>query len=84
VNNVFWKLHGWVDERIDRWAEANNVDEIEWTGTWEGPHEHIHPPHETRITVDEEADAARLADMEDAVRLAGAEIVSRFPPASLE
>lgn len=25
VHSTFWKLHGWVDDRIDDWAEANSV-----------------------------------------------------------
>lgn len=36
VNPLFWYLHGWVDSLIDRWAEANRVSEIAWTGTWVG------------------------------------------------
>ncbi len=42
VNPIFWKLHGWVDDRIEDWRTANGIDRIEWTGTWEGnmPHGH--------------------------------------------
>ena len=37
VNSVFWKLHGWVDDRINDWAAAHNiVGEIPWKGTWVG------------------------------------------------
>lgn len=36
VNPHFWHLHGWIDTLIDTWAEANRVDEINWTGTWVG------------------------------------------------
>lgn len=37
VNSVFWKLHGWVDDRISDWASANGVvGEIPWKGTWVG------------------------------------------------
>ena len=49
VNPVFWKLHGWVDDRIEGWKRANGVaGEIEWTGTWVGPaaHAHDHDDHE--------------------------------------
>ncbi len=46
VHSTFWKLHGWVDERIDDWARANVHGAIEWQGTWTGPdHAHVHPPH---------------------------------------
>jgi len=40
VNEVFWKLHGWVDDRINDWQKANNIDTIEWKGTWIGPPGH--------------------------------------------
>ncbi len=42
VNPIFWKLHGWVDDRIEDWRLAHGLDEIEWTGTWVGnmPHGH--------------------------------------------
>ncbi len=36
VNPVFWKLHGWVDDRIEDWRRAHGIDEIEWVGTWVG------------------------------------------------
>ena len=26
VNPVFWKLHGWIEERAQRWAELHKVD----------------------------------------------------------
>ncbi|MEQ8354651.1 MAG: hypothetical protein RH942_03870 [Kiloniellaceae bacterium] len=42
VNSVFWKLHGWIDRRIDEWKAANRIiGEIPWTGTWVGNM----PPH---------------------------------------
>ena len=42
VNDVFWKLHGWVDDCIDAWAQANGVTgDIQWIGTWVGRM----PPH---------------------------------------
>ena len=45
VNDVFWKLHGWVDNRIEQWKQANNVqDPIPWQGTWIGPHDMEHLP----------------------------------------
>jgi hypothetical protein len=36
VNSVFWKLHGWIDDRITQWATVNNVADITWTGNWLG------------------------------------------------
>ena len=38
VNPIFWKLHGWVDNRIEDWKKSNEItDEIKWKGTWTGP-----------------------------------------------
>lgn len=36
VNALFWKLHGWVDNRIEDWRRANRLEGIAWTGTWLG------------------------------------------------
>lgn len=36
ANPTFWKLHGWVDDRIEDWRRANNISEIAWKGTWTG------------------------------------------------
>jgi hypothetical protein len=46
VNPIFWKLHGWVDDRVEDWKRANGVEgEPEWKGTWGGPtHEHWSAP----------------------------------------
>jgi hypothetical protein len=42
VNPIFWKLHGWIDDRIEDWKNANGVTgDIQWTGTWMG-HMHGH------------------------------------------
>lgn len=46
VNPIFWKLHGWVDDRIEDWKRANRAYDYEWKGTWignpapHGPHHH--------------------------------------------
>ena len=46
VNPVFWKLHGWVDDRIEDWKQAQGIiDEIQWKGTWVGPATHHHNEH---------------------------------------
>ena len=37
VNSIFWKLHGWIDTRIEDWKAANGVTgEPHWVGTWIG------------------------------------------------
>jgi hypothetical protein len=46
VNPIFWKLHGWIDKRIEDWKNAHGITgEIQWTGTWVGHmHGHETPP----------------------------------------
>jgi len=36
VHPIFWKIHGWVDDRIEDWRRANGLSSIRWTGTWTG------------------------------------------------
>lgn len=36
VNPHFWYLHGWIDSLIDLWADVNDVEDIDWVGTWSG------------------------------------------------
>jgi hypothetical protein len=37
VNSIFWKLHGWVDERIAAWKQANGITgAYKWKGKWSG------------------------------------------------
>lgn len=36
VNKHFWKLHGWIDNRITAWADANGEDP-DLSGGWDGP-----------------------------------------------
>lgn len=65
VNPVFWKLHGWVDDRIEDWKAANGVaGEPAWTGTWLGPEEGRHDdgPHHPHVAgAGDAADAAKRA-----------------------
>jgi hypothetical protein len=43
VSPVFWKLHGWLDDRIEDWKRAHGVTgEIAWKGNWVGPAAHHH------------------------------------------
>jgi hypothetical protein len=45
VHPTFWKLHGWVDDRIEAWKAASGISgDIEFHGKWVGP-EHMHPHH---------------------------------------
>ncbi|MCY8028860.1 Tat pathway signal protein [Bacillus inaquosorum] len=42
VNPVFWKLHGWVDDRINDWMRINQAENYEWKGTWIGDPSILH------------------------------------------
>ena len=42
VNVYFWKLHGWVDDRINDWQRANGLSSIQWNNTWMGVDHHNH------------------------------------------
>jgi hypothetical protein len=38
VNPIFWKLHGWIDDRVEDWRVANGAANDDfWNGTWVGP-----------------------------------------------
>lgn len=49
VNKAFWKLHGWLDDRIGAWERATGRD-ADLSGAWLGPpiHHHIGPVTESR------------------------------------
>lgn len=54
VNSLFWKLHGWVDETIEHWRVANELETINWTDTWTGdfpPPPSIVEPNEAFATL---------------------------------
>jgi hypothetical protein len=37
VHPLFWKLHGWVDDRVEDWKKAHQISgEINWVGKWVG------------------------------------------------
>lgn len=71
VNPIFWKLHGWVDNRIEDWKKANGVTgEIKWKGTWVGPTHH--DPHSHKIEtfrIRDTGDLAELAKMERVTKI---------------
>ncbi|GGW42701.1 hypothetical protein GCM10010503_18970 [Streptomyces lucensis JCM 4490] len=78
VNPIFWKLHGWVDARIDDWMAANQLTgPVPWSfdPPWSGPaggHDHHHPVALLALRArpgNAEADAlqSRLKGMETAV-----------------
>jgi hypothetical protein len=36
VHPTFWKIHGWVENRVTDWRKANSMDTVFFIGTWEG------------------------------------------------
>ncbi|MFF5363741.1 hypothetical protein ACFY4I_30850 [Streptomyces scabiei] len=95
VNPIFWKLHGWVDARIDDWMAANELTgPVPWSfdPPWSGPagHDpHHHPVARLVLQAhpgNGEAEALRstLGDMETTVehlKRAGVGEATRFPVA---
>jgi len=43
VNKAFWKLHGWIDDRISQWEQASG-QQADFSQSWEGPGQ-MHGPH---------------------------------------
>jgi len=63
VNPLFWKLHGWVDDRVEDWKKAHAIDgEIQWQGTWVGPADHHVHPHDGVMASSREATAGNAPD----------------------
>ncbi|MFJ4082952.1 hypothetical protein ACIP2Z_28840 [Streptomyces iakyrus] len=77
VNPIFWKLHGWVDARIDDWMAANELTgPVPWSfdPPWSGPagHHHHHPVMRPALraqpgNAEAEALRSRLSAMESTV-----------------
>jgi hypothetical protein len=58
VNDVFWKIHGWVDNRIEDWKNAHEITgPIQWKGTWVGqmPHHPMTDSLHAMLTIKEES-----------------------------
>lgn len=61
VNSVFWKVHGWVDDRITDWAVAKGVTgQIPWQGTWVGKMPSHPVPHSFVTVLAERFDAINV------------------------
>ena len=86
VNPTFWKLHGWIDDRIGDWQRAHGLTgDVAWVGTWTGPthtehdhHDHAHrtvDPSTARSTdrqrQDPTAAAAALEEAQAVIRASG-------------
>ena len=72
VNPIFWKLHGWIDDRVEEWKGANGVFGNDfWKGTWVGKlpgHEPPMPSHSVHLMLEQPQLALQhLTDAEEAV-----------------
>jgi hypothetical protein len=69
VNSIFWRLHGWVDNRIDDWARVNGIEEINWVGTWVGAMPATtRSPNALLSALDHDEHDHHVHEMEQAVR----------------
>ena len=74
VNPIFWKLHGWIDNRIEDWRRTNGVEEIEWNGTWIGDMPSMpEPAPESALMVlsVDHGDHDHIVGMEEAIKAIG-------------
>jgi hypothetical protein len=74
VNPIFWKLHGWIDDRVENWKVANGVFGNDfWKGTWLGKmpgHEEQAQPRALHLKLEHPKVAAQhLAELEEAVKV---------------
>lgn len=74
VNPIFWKLHGWIDDRVEDWKLANGVFGNDfWKGTWTGKipgDEQTPEAHGVHMSLEQPQVAqAHLADEEEAARI---------------
>jgi hypothetical protein len=61
VNKAFWKLHGWIDDRIQQWENASG-HVADFSSAWVGPshdHHHLQP-----LNVPEESTTSLLTDQQ--------------------
>jgi hypothetical protein len=74
VNPIFWKLHGWIDDRVENWKMVNGVLTNDfWKGTWLGKmpsHEGQALTADVHLALEQPSVAAgHLAEVEAAVQV---------------
>lgn len=62
VNPWFWKIHGWIDNRINDWQKAHGLSNITWNGTWLGGNTSNLP---TNLNIPKAANNSRFLGMDD-------------------
>jgi hypothetical protein len=88
VNPIFWKLHGWIDDRVENWKLANGVFGNDfWKGTWLGKmpsHEEHAPAKDVHLALEHPKVAAQhLAEVEEAVKVVRQSAVTHVPFAQI-
>lgn len=68
VNHIFWKLHGWIDDRIGDRMKAHKITEVPWSVQWDKnmmpQHTIVHVPHLTaRMDEATEENINRMANV---------------------
>ena len=57
VNPIFWKLHGWIDNRIEDWKQAHNITgPVPWSVQWDRnmmPHHTVVHAADSMVTIEE-------------------------------
>jgi hypothetical protein len=65
VNSIFWKLHGWVDNRIENWMQAQEITgPVPWTVQWD---RNMMPSHNIVHSTDTMAMMDRTSQEEQSV-----------------
>ncbi|TVP40073.1 Tat pathway signal protein [Candidatus Nitrosocosmicus arcticus] len=79
VNYIFWKLHGWIDDRINDWMRAHEITgEVPWSVEWDKnimpQHGLIHEPHlmarmgdEMKDTINRMEEVAKIVSKTDLI-----------------
>lgn len=84
VNPIFWKLHGWIDDRVENWKVANGVfgDDF-WRGTWLGKmpsHDEHAPTRNVHLALEHPTVGGQhLAEAEAAVKVVRQSGVTHVP-----
>lgn len=73
LNAIFWKLHGWVSDRVEDWRRAHGIaGEIAWRGTWVGPLEAAGGPGRGRPGGADDAEEYRWRRIDQIISASGA------------
>ncbi|WP_458744801.1 Tat pathway signal protein [Candidatus Nitrosocosmicus sp. T] len=73
VNPIFWKLHGWIDDRIEDWKQAHGITgPIPWSVQWNRnmmPHHGIVHATDSMVTIEETSTEDSLTNMLEVAKI---------------